>query len=87
MENAIPEVIDLCRAAADKLEADANRSRTVIFPGWDYNNVSAEEIEQCEALRRAATAIVGTEDPHSGVTVTMGDVAHLIRYIADMLEE
>lgn len=87
MEDPVVEVIDLCRAAADKLESDTRRNRTVIFPGWDYTSVSAEEIEQSEAIRRAATAIVGTEDPDCGATATMGDVAHLIRYIADMLEE
>jgi hypothetical protein len=87
MDDPLLQAIDLCRSAADKLDSDANRNSKVNFPGWDYSGVSAGEIERCEAIRRVAKAIVGTEDPDSGIAVTMGDVGSLIRYIADMLED
>ncbi len=76
----------MCRAVADKLASAANCGETVILPGWDYANVSPDEMSCC-AVRRAAKAIVGTENLADGATVARGDWADLIRYIADMLEE
>ncbi len=81
------EAVDLCRAAADNLESAANREGTVLFPGWDYTGVSASERAECETIRRVAGAIVGDKDPQSGTAVTLGDLARLLRYIGDMLEE
>ena len=34
-----------------------------------------------------AKAISGGEDPQNGIAVTLGDLARLLRYIGDMLEE
>ncbi len=81
------EAVDLCRAAADNLDSDACRETTVLFPGWDFTGISPAEKAPCEVIRRTARAIAGDENPDSGITVTMGEVAGLLRYIADMLEE
>ena len=76
-----------CRAAADKLAAPDNRDQTVLFPGWDIARTPAIEKAGCEAIRRTAAAILGDESAESGTTVTMSDLADLVRYIADMMEE
>jgi hypothetical protein len=81
------EAVDLCRAAADSLDSEANRQQTVLFPGWDFTGIPASERADCEAIRRVARAIGGDEDPDSGTAVRLGDLAELLRYIADMLEE
>ena len=81
------EAIVLCRAAADKLASAENHDEAVVFPGWDFARTPAAEKEGCKAIRRAAAAIHGDEDPDSGTTVTMGDLAELVRYVAGMLED
>jgi hypothetical protein len=87
MENELSQAIEMCRAAADKLASASNREQAVVFPGWDFTGVPPGEISSCEAVRHTAEAIVGTENPDDGAAVTRGDLAELIRYIADMLEE
>jgi hypothetical protein len=87
MENELSEAVEMCRAVADRLASATNREQTVLFPGWDYASAAQGERSCCEAIRRTARAIVGTENRDSGATVTRGDLANLIRYIADMLEE
>ncbi|MGO8745193.1 MAG: hypothetical protein ACLQNE_04310 [Thermoguttaceae bacterium] len=81
------EAVVLCRAAADKLSSAENRDEKILFLGWDFARMPAAEKEGDEAIRRAAAAILGDEDPDSGTKVTMGDLAALVRYIADMIEE
>lgn len=81
------EAVNMCRAAADNLDSDDNREQPVLFPGWDFTGISASERADCEAIRHAARAIAGDENPDSGITVTMGELAGLLGYIADMLEE
>lgn len=87
MESELSEAVEMCRAAAAKLASVSNREQAVIFPGWDYADVLLDERGSCEAIRRTANAISGTENPDDGAAVTRGDLAELIRYIADMLEE
>jgi hypothetical protein len=87
MDDPQREVVDLCRTAADKLGSSANLTKTVLFPGWDYTKIPAEEIALCETIRSVARAIVGEESPDSGTTVPTKHLAELIRYVADMLEE
>jgi hypothetical protein len=87
METERTEPTELCRAAADNLGSAANRDIPVLFPGWDDENSSEEERGRCEAVRRVAAAIVGSDDPDGGTTVTCGELAELLHYITDMLEE
>ena len=87
MENELSEAVEMCRAAADKLASASNREQTVIFPGWDNADAPPEEMSSRDTIRRTAEAIVGTENPDDGAVVTRSDLAELIRYIADMLEE
>ncbi len=87
MEYERLEVLVLCRIAADKLDSDHNRDKTVLFPGWDFARTPADERGVCKAIRRAAAAIFGEDDPDSGSNVTMADLARLVRYIADMIDE
>lgn len=87
MDSELLEPTELCRAAADNLGSVANRDAPVLFPGWDDENTPAEERCRCETVRRVAAAIVGSDDPDRGTTVTCGELAVLLNYIADMLEE
>jgi len=75
------------RTAVQKLreaaEALQRTSGEVLMPGWDE-----EEGESPQAIRSAARAIAGDDvDPDEGVKVSARDLAALVRYIADMLEE
>lgn len=81
------EATVLCRAAADKLNSAEQRDRTVLFPAWDYERTQPDERGQCDVIRRVAAAIVGGDAPEHGSVVTLGDLASLVYYIADMLEE
>ena len=81
------EAIVLSRAAADKLASTENRDEKILVLGWDFARTRAAEKEGDEAIRRAAAAILGDEDSDSGIRVTMGDLAALVQYIADMIEE
>jgi hypothetical protein len=81
------DVTVLCRAAADKLDSESNRDTPILFPGWDDENASEDERRQCDAIRRVAEAIISRDDPDHGSTVTCGELALLVHYIADMLEE
>ena len=81
------EATVLCRAAADKLDSAAQREATVLFPNWDDEKDPPDERRQSDTIRRVAAAIVGSNDPDHGTAVTLGDLASLIYYIADMLEE
>ena len=87
MDYQLLEATVLCRAAADKLNSAANREKTVLFPGWDDQTTPADERSQADAIRRVVAAIVGGNDADSGTTVTLGELASLIYYVADMLEE
>ena len=87
MNDDLCESIVLCRAAADKLDSAANRDTAVLFPGWDDENASVDDRCRCETVRRVAAAILSRNDPDCGSTVTCGELATLIHYIADMLEE
>ena len=71
-------LVEKLREAAETLEA---RGGTVLMPGWDCEDEARE-------LRSAARAIAGDDvDPDEGVKVSARDLAALVRYIADMLEE
>ena len=87
MNDELHESMMLCRAAADNLDSAANRDTPVLFPGWDDENASVDERCRCEAVRRVAAAILSRNDPDYGSTVTCGELAAFIHYIADMLEE
>lgn len=81
----INEVVEACRDAAEKM---GNLDGNVLFPGWFYEGYPEEERSQCEAIRKAAAAILGNEENvDSGIYVHVRDVARLVHYIADMLEE
>jgi hypothetical protein len=69
------------------LDSAPHRDATVLFPGWDDHNVSEDERRQCDAIRRVAEAIISRSDPDHGTKVTCGELAQLVYYIADMLEE
>jgi hypothetical protein len=87
MDYKLLEATVLCRAAADKLSSAANREKTVLFPDWDEQRMPADERSQTDAIRRVAAAIVGGNDADQGTRITLGELASLIYYVADMLEE
>ena len=57
----------------------------VLFPGWDIENSTPEETIQRDAIRHAAFAIIGLDNPDAGDVVSFGQLAELIHYIGDML--
>ena len=73
------------RLAAEALEA---KSGKMLFPGWDWDVVDACCTDRYCGIRHAGKAIIADGlSCDQGTRVPMQDLAALVRYIADMLEE
>jgi hypothetical protein len=81
------EAVLLCRAAGNILDSAPSRDMAVLFPGWDDDAIVADQQHQCETVCHVAEAIANGSDPNHGIKVTRSELAKLIYYIADMLEE
>jgi predicted ATPase len=85
----------LREAAALLAEAAADPSFTrpryfgqvMTFPGWDFENVTPEDVKRAHSIRDAAVAIVNTTNYDDSVVVPVASVANLVRFIGDMLED
>ena len=85
------DVVTELRNAAETLEA-MPPERTTLFPGWadltDWHPpVPDEQRERCEAIRRAARAILcDGKTADECEYVAYRDLGSLVRYLGDMLE-
>ena len=70
------------RAVASKVRSGGKKA--VRFPGWDFENSTPE---LAHSIRNAAVAVLNNTDYDSSIFTTYEDLANLITYIADMLEE
>jgi len=70
--------IEVVRRLADEMQES---DREIIMPGWDPACLSESDLD----VRAAATAILGSLDPDSGVRISERALGALLRYVVDML--
>ena len=78
------EIVEKLRQASHALEAQGG---AITFPGWDYDCAGASERAIYDRIRNAAQAVFNTTNYDSGIRVPRADVAALIRFLGDILEE
>ena len=77
------KAVQTLREAAEMLRQNGGM---VSMPGWD--DAAVKFNPHCEARRKAALAAAGTMcGPDDSVQVPPEDLAALVQYVADMLED
>lgn len=84
------DIIALLRTASTLMEqrkAEISRGE-MLFPGWDFDHIKdAEGVHRQREIREAAYVILGRDNCDAAQTVPTENVAALVHYIADMMEE
>lgn len=83
------DYLALLRGAAGALEsAPHSQERKIFFPNWPTDENELDDVRVTRAIRRAARAVLArkTETGEGGRRVSKQEIAHLLHYLASMLE-
>jgi len=86
------DIIALLRAASKLLEqrkeSGTIRGGEMVFPGWDFDFITDKKsLKRQRDIREAAYVIMGHDGCDAAQNAEVADVAALLHYVGDMLEE